>query len=88
MAGHVVALERRALLVDLGLRPHDDAGDAEPALQATAGRERVGIAPALVLVHSLQRDHVPAGDLRHVVRARDLHLAVDHHGAAAALPGG
>ena len=42
VAGHVVALQRGALLVDLRLGPHDDAGDAEPALQAAARGEGVG----------------------------------------------
>ena len=63
MAGHVVAGEVGALLVDLGLGPHDDAGDAEAALQAAAGGEGVGVAVALVPRQALERDDRLAGHL-------------------------
>ena len=54
---HVVALEPRALLVDLRHRPHHDAGNAESALQATAGGERVGVLRAFRLSDAFQRGH-------------------------------
>ena len=58
-----VAVEVGALLVDLRLGPHHDAGDAEPALQAAAGGEGVGEALPLVGVDALERDDRLAGDL-------------------------
>ena len=58
-----VAVEVGALLVDLRLGPHHDAGDAEPALQPAARGERVGEALALVGVDALERDDRLAGDL-------------------------
>ncbi len=77
--------ERVALLVDLGLGPHDDARDAEPALQAAARRERVGEALPFGLVDALECGDRLAVDLGDVVLARHGGLAVDQHGAASAL---
>ena len=85
VAGHVVAFQRSALLVDLRLGPHHDAGDAVTALQATARRERIGEPGAFGLVDTLQRGDRTAGHLLDPVRAGDLHLAVDHDRAATAL---
>ena len=85
VAGHVSALQVGALLVHLCLRPHHDARDAEAALQATACGERIRVARAFRLVDAFQRGDGAPGDLLHRVGARDLHLAVDHHRAAAAL---
>ena len=85
VAGHVVALQPRALLVDLRLRPHHDARDAVAALQATTRGEGIGEARAFRFVDALERGDDPAGSLLHRVRAGDLHLAVDHHRAAPAL---
>ena len=59
VAGGVVAGQRRALLVDQRLGPHDDAGGAEAALQGAAGGERVGVAAALVLVEAFEGDDRP-----------------------------
>ena len=70
VAGHVLAGEVGTLLVDLGLGPHDDAGDAEAALQAAAGRERVGVAGPLVGVEALQGDDGPALDLGRAAAGR------------------
>ena len=83
--GHRPAVEVGALLVDLRLGPHDDAGDAEPALQPTAGGERIGEALPLVGVDALERHDLLAGDLLQPEVAADDGLAVDHHRAAAAL---
>ena len=74
-----------ALLVDLGLGPHDDAGDAEAALQPAAGGEGVGVALALVVVDALERDDRAAGHLGQRLLARHDGLAVDQHRAAPAL---
>ena len=83
---HRGPVEVGALLVDLRLGPHHDAGDAEPALQPAAGREGVGVAPALVGVDALQRDDVLAGHLVEPEVAAHDRLAVDEHRAAPALP--
>ena len=42
VAAHVAAVQLGALLVDLRLGPHDDARNAEAALQAAARGERIG----------------------------------------------
>ena len=73
-----LALEVGALLVDLCLGAHDDAGDAEAALQAAARGERVGEPIALVAVDALERDHRLALDLGQRLLAADHRLAVDH----------
>ena len=83
---HGVAVEVGALLVDLRLRPHDDAGDAEATLQPAAGGEGAGVAVALGVVEPFQRRDVASGDLVERLCAADDRLAVDEHGAAAALP--
>ena len=85
VAFHVLTLEAGALLVDLGLGPHHDAGDAVTALQTAAGGEGVGVRVALFGREALEGGHRTALDLGHGVGARDLDLAVDHHRAAAAL---
>ena len=77
--------ERVALLVDLRLGPHHDAGDAEPALQTAARGEGVGEALPLGLVDTFERDDRLAVGLGDVVLARHGRLAVDQHRAAAAL---
>ena len=78
-------VERRPLLVDLGLGAHDDAGDAETALQPAAGGEGVGERLALGLVDTLERDDRAAVDLVERLLARHDRLAVDQHRAAPAL---
>ena len=83
--GHARLRQRRALLVDLGLGPHHDAGDAESALETTAGGERVGEALTLRFVDTLERDDRLALGLGDVVLTRHDRLAVDHHRATAAL---
>ena len=60
-------------------------GDAEAALQAAAGRERVGVAVPLVGIDALQRRDGPPLDLRERLLAGDDGPAVDEDGAAAAL---
>ena len=82
---HLLAGEVGALLVDLGLGPHHDAGDAEPALQPAARGEGVGEGLALGLVDTFERDDRLPGDLVEVVLARHDGLAVDQHRAAPAL---
>ena len=86
VAGHVVALQVCTLLVDLRLCAHDDAGDAEPALETATGSERVGEAGAFVGVDAFESRDGAARHLVDGVCTRDLHLAVDHDRAAAALP--
>ena len=86
VAAHLVAPQIGPLLVDLGLGAHDDAGNAEAALQATAGRERVGEAPAFGLGDALEGDDRLARHLGDGLLAADDGLAVDVHGAAPALP--
>ena len=83
--GHALPGERVALLVDLGLGAHDDAGDAEPALQTAARGEGVRERVALGFVDTFERDDRLAFDLVEVALARDERLAVDQHRAAAAL---
>ena len=83
--GHRRPVEVGALLVDLRLGAHDDARDAEPALQPAARGEGLGEPLALVGVDALQRDDLLAGDLLQAEVAADDRLAVDHHRAAAAL---
>ena len=83
---HRRAIEVGALLVDLRLGPHDDARDAEAALQATAGGERVGEAAPLIGVDALEGHDRRPGDLGQRQVAADHRLAVDEHRAAPALP--
>jgi hypothetical protein len=83
--GHRLPGERRALLVDLGLGPHDDAGDAEPALQSPARSEGVGEGLPFGFVDAFERDDRLALDLGEVVLAGDGGLAIDEHRAASAL---
>ena len=85
---HRVAREARALLVDLGLGPHHDAGDAEPALQSAARGEGVGVRVTLGLIDALERHDRAAVDLLERLLAGHDSLAVDQHRAAAALPRG
>ncbi len=82
---HPLLGERITLLVDLRLRSHHDARDAEPTLQAAACRERVGEALALGLVDAFERGHRRAGDLRQVALTRHDRLAIDEHRATTAL---
>ena len=83
---HVAAFERRALLVDLCLGAHHDAGDAEPALQATAGRKRVGKGFAFVGVDPFEREHLLSRCFAQWGLAAHHGFAVDVHRAAPALP--
>ncbi len=85
MRRHLLAGQRGALLVDLRLGPHHDAGDAEPALEAAARGERVGERLPLGPVHAFERDDRRPLDLVHVALTRNDRLAVDEHGAAPAL---
>src|SRR5829696_2887736 len=64
VAGHVRPGEVGALLVDLRLGPHNDAGDAEPALQAAARGEGIGVTLALDGREAFERGDRLAGDLR------------------------
>ena len=57
MARHIAALEVGALLVDLGLGAHHNAGDTETALQPTARGERIGESIALFSINAFKRDH-------------------------------
>ena len=82
---HVGTIERSTLLVDLRLGAHDDAGDAEAALQPAACGERFGELLSLVVVDAFQGDHVLAGDLGQRLLTADDCLAVDVHRAAPAL---
>ena len=77
-----------ALLVDERLRPHHDAGRAEPALQRARRREAARVAVAFVLRHPFERRHRLAFDARERELAGDDGLAVEQHRAAAALAGG
>jgi len=86
VARHVVALQLGALLVDLRLGAHHDAGDAEPALQTAARGECIGEPSALRIVETFECDDFTTSYLLERVGARDLYLAVDHHGAATTLP--
>ena len=86
MRRHGVPVEVGALLVDLRLGAHHDAGDAEAALQPATGGEGARRTVALGVVEALQRRDVLAGDLVERLRAADDRLAVDEHGAAATLP--
>ena len=88
MTGHVGGLEVGTLLVDLGLGAHHDAGDAEPALQATARGERVGERGTLGRGHAFEGDHRAPCGLGQRLLAADDGLAVDVHGAAPALARG
>ena len=85
VGGHARPRERVTLLVDLRLGPHDDAGDAEAALQATACGEGIGERLPLGLVDALERDDRLAFDLVQVALACHGRLAVEQHRAAAAL---
>ncbi len=85
MRCHALACERRALLVDLRLGPHHDARNAEPALEPTAGGERIGERLAFDLVDTFEGHDRRALDLVHVALAGHDGLAVDEHGAAPAL---
>ena len=88
VSSHVGTFEVGTLLVDLRLGAHDDAGDAEPALQPTARSEGVGEGLALRRGHALEGDDRLAGHLRQRLLAADHGLAVDVHRAAPALPRG
>ncbi len=86
MAGGVAAGHRRALLVDQALGPQHDAGDAEPALEGAPLGEGAGVAGPFVVAQAFE-----GGDLlglgagqRHL--AGHDRLAIQQHGAAAALP--
>ena len=88
MPGHVLSGQAAALLVDLGFGPHHYARDAKAALEPAARSERSGVAPPLTLVDALEGgDHTPLG-LGQRDLAGHLGLVVEHHRAAAALPGG
>ncbi len=88
MPGHVLSGQAAALLVDLGFGPHHYAWDAKAALEPAARSERSGVAPPLTLVDALEGgDHTPLG-LGQRDLAGHLGLVVEHHRAAAALPGG
>ena len=85
VAGRLVPGEGRPVLVEQVLGAHDDAGRAEAALQRPGGGECAGQAVALGRLDALERGDRPA---RHPVEpqlAGDHGLAVDEHGAAAAL---
>ncbi len=88
MPGHVLSGQAAALLVDLGLGPHHYARDAKAALEPATRSERSGVAPPLTVVDALEGgDHTPLG-LGQRDLAGHLGLVVEHHRAAAALPGG
>jgi hypothetical protein len=87
VARHVGALQVCTLLVDLCLGAHDDAGDAETALQSAACSEGVGERLALVGRNTFEREHVLAGHLVERLLTADDGLAVDVYGAATALAG-
>ena len=87
MRRHRRAVEVGALLVDLRLGPHHDAGDAEPALQPAARGEgaRRSARRSSASTPSSVTTSLPATLSSGEVAADD-GLAVDEHGAAAALP--
>ena len=66
------------------VQPHDDAGRTEAALAGTRGAERIG--PSIsAFAETLDGGHRPARDPACRRDACDPRLAVDQHGAAAAL---
>jgi hypothetical protein len=87
MAGHVGRIEFGTLLVDLRLGAHDDAGNAEPALQSATRRERVGEGLTFGCRHSFQGHHRSSSGLGEGLLAADDGLAVDVHRATSALAG-
>ncbi len=67
------------------MRPHNDSGNAETALQATAGCECVGEAVSLFGGKALEGHHLLAGDRPDRLLTRDHRTAIDEHCAAPAL---
>ena len=63
MGRHAVAVEIGALLVDLRLGAHHDAGNAEAALQAATGGEGGGVPITLGVAEAFQVATSPPGDL-------------------------
>src|SRR5204862_3272653 len=85
VAGGGVAVEAGPLLLEQGGHPHEDAGGAEAALEGAGGGEGVRQAGPLVVGEALQGgDRRPLHPGEGEVAADD-RLAVDEHGATAAL---
>ena len=85
VASHVGTLEIRALLVDLCLRPHHDARDAESALEPSTRGESVGKPRPLCCIDTFECEDLLPGHLGHRLLAAHDRLAVDVHRAAPAL---
>ena len=86
VAGGLLPGEVGAVPVDQGLGPHDDAGDAEPALHRPGRPEGGGEALPLVAREPLGGDHRGPGRLLQRDLAGHPGLAVDQHCAGPALP--
>ena len=85
VACHVLAFEISTFLVDLGLGPHDDAGNAKAALQATTGGEGIGVGVTFGLWQTFESGDRLARHLGEWLLTTHDWASVDENRAATAL---